>query len=112
MNCTARNAVSISRHVQAQNFARRALELTQDKCYRDMELDAGFNNTLTHIRGYPRSPYAKLDASAALVASGALPAKVNYAVKSSFLLSFVESVPKVSARLKPPPTATGNLRMW
>ena len=36
---------------------------------------------------------AKLDASAALAASGALPENVNYAVKSSFLLIFLESVP-------------------
>jgi hypothetical protein len=32
-------------------------------------------------------------------------ANVNYAVKISFLLSFLESVPEVSARLKPPATA-------
>ena len=36
---------------------------------------------------------AKLDAGAALAASGALPENVNYAVKSSLLLSFLESVP-------------------
>ena len=48
---------------------------------------------------------AKLDASAALAASGALPENVNYAVKSSFLLSFLESVPAVSAKLKKPNTA-------
>ncbi|MGA2787721.1 MAG: tetratricopeptide repeat-containing serine protease family protein [Verrucomicrobiota bacterium] len=48
---------------------------------------------------------AKLNASAALAASGALPENVNYAVKSSFLLSFLESVPAVSAKLKAPGTA-------
>ena len=48
---------------------------------------------------------AKLDASAALAASGALPENVNYAVKSSFLLSFLESVPAVSAKLKAPNAA-------
>jgi len=48
---------------------------------------------------------AKLNARAALAASGALPENVNYAVKSSFLLSFLESVPAVSARLKEPITA-------
>ena len=48
---------------------------------------------------------AKLDAGAALAASGALPENVNYAVKSSFLLSFLESVPAVSAKLKAPNTA-------
>ena len=37
---------------------------------------------------------------AALSTSGALPENVNYAVKSSFLLSFLESVPEVSAQLK------------
>jgi TPR repeat protein len=45
---------------------------------------------------------AKLSAQAALSTSGALPENVNYAVKSSFLLSFLESVPDVSARLKEP----------
>ncbi len=45
---------------------------------------------------------AKLSARAALAASGALPENVNYVVKSSFLLSFLESVPEVSARLKEP----------
>ena len=39
-------------------------------------------------------------AAAALAASGALPENVNYAVKSSYFLSFLESVPEVSARLK------------
>jgi hypothetical protein len=47
---------------------------------------------------------AKLDASAALAASGALPENVNYAVKSSLLLSFLESVPDVAAKLKEPVT--------
>ena len=48
---------------------------------------------------------AKLDASVALAASGALPENVNYAVKSSLLLSFLESAPEVSAKLKAPNTA-------
>jgi serine protease Do len=47
---------------------------------------------------------AKLDASVALAASGALPENVNYAVKSSLLLSFLESAPDVSAKLKEPIT--------
>ena len=47
---------------------------------------------------------AKLDASVALAASGALPENVNYAVKSSYLLSFLESVPEVPAKLKEPET--------
>jgi hypothetical protein len=47
---------------------------------------------------------AKLDASAALTVSGQLPENVNYAVKSSLLLSFLESVPDVSAKLKTPNT--------
>ncbi|MCX6895130.1 MAG: tetratricopeptide repeat-containing serine protease family protein [Verrucomicrobia bacterium] len=47
---------------------------------------------------------AKLSAKAALAASGSLPENVNYAVKSSFLLSFLESVPEVSAKLKEPNT--------
>jgi hypothetical protein len=41
---------------------------------------------------------------AALAASGALPENVNYAVKSSFLLGFLESLPEVSAKLKEPNT--------
>ena len=48
---------------------------------------------------------AKLSARAALAESGALPENVNYAVKSSFLLGFLESVPDVSAKLKEPITA-------
>ena len=44
-------------------------------------------------------------AAAALAASGALPENVNYAVKSSLLLSFLESAPTVSAKLKAPNTA-------
>jgi len=47
---------------------------------------------------------AKLSARAALASSGALPENVNYAVKSSYLLSFLESVPEVSAKLKEPET--------
>jgi hypothetical protein len=47
---------------------------------------------------------AKLDAAVALNTSGALPENVNYAVKSSFLLGFLESVPEVSANLKEPNT--------
>ena len=39
-------------------------------------------------------------ARAALAATGSLPENMNYAVKSSFLLSFPESVPEVSAKLK------------
>ncbi len=45
---------------------------------------------------------AKLNARAALSTSGALPENVNYAVKSSYLLSFLESVPEVAARLRGP----------
>ena len=48
---------------------------------------------------------AKLRARAALAVSGALPENVNYAIKSSFLLSFLESVPAVSAKFKAPVTA-------
>ena len=46
-----------------------------------------------------------MNASAALAASGALPENVNYAVKSSLLLSFLESAPDVSAKLIAPNTA-------
>jgi hypothetical protein len=34
-----------------------------------------------------------------------LPENVNYAIKSSFLLSFLESVPDVANKLKSPNTA-------
>ena len=47
---------------------------------------------------------AKLDASVALAATGALPENVNYAVKSSLLLSFLESAPDIAAKLKEPNT--------
>jgi S1-C subfamily serine protease len=47
---------------------------------------------------------AKLNARAALEATGSLPENVNYAVKSSLLLSFLESVPDVDAKLKEPNT--------
>ncbi len=43
---------------------------------------------------------AKLSARVALASSGSLPENVNYAVKSSFLLGFLESVPDVAAKLK------------
>jgi hypothetical protein len=52
-----------------------------------------------------RSGYLGLSAKAALESSGALQENVNYAVKSSFLLSFLESVPAVAAKLKEPLTA-------
>ncbi len=48
---------------------------------------------------------AKLSARAALAESGALPENVNYAVKSSFLLGFLESVPDVANKIKAPGTA-------
>ena len=47
---------------------------------------------------------AKLNARMALFTSGMLPENVNYAVKSSFLLSFLKSVPAVAAKLKEPST--------
>ena len=47
---------------------------------------------------------ATLSARAALSATGALPENVNYAVKSSYLLSFLESVPEVLTKLKEPET--------
>lgn len=46
----------------------------------------------------------KLSQKAALAASGQLAENVNYAVKSSFLLSFLESLPEVSSKLKEPNT--------
>lgn len=45
---------------------------------------------------------AKLSLDAAILTSGALPENVNYAVKSSFLLGFLESEPELSPKLKQP----------
>lgn len=47
---------------------------------------------------------AKLSQQAALATSGTLAENVNYAVKLSYLLSFLESVPAVAAQLKEPNT--------
>ncbi len=55
---------------------------------------------------------AKLDASTALAMSGSLPENVNYAVKSSLLLSFLESVPDVESKLKTPNTADEKFEEW
>jgi TPR repeat protein len=52
---------------------------------------------------------AKLSAGATFAITGALPENVNYAVKGSFLLSFLESVPGVSAKLKKPSTEQGSV---
>ena len=46
-----------------------------------------------------------MDEATALAVSGALPENVNYAIKSSFLLSFLESVPGVEGKLQKPNTA-------
>src|SRR5204862_113560 len=42
------------------------------------------------------------EAQVRLATSGAFPQNVSYAVKSSFLLGFLESVPEVAAKLKEP----------
>jgi len=47
---------------------------------------------------------AKLNASSAYKASGSLPENVNYAIKSSFLLGFLESIPQVNELLVEPAT--------
>ena len=47
---------------------------------------------------------AKLNSRAVLQKNSSLPENVNYAVKSSFILSFLESVPAVAAKLKEPNT--------
>ena len=47
---------------------------------------------------------AKLSANAALNATGQQPENVNYAVKSTLLSSFLESVPDVASRIKKPNT--------
>ena len=44
----------------------------------------------------------KLSAKATLLTTGTLPENVNYALKSSFLLGFLESLPEVAAKLPEP----------
>ena len=44
----------------------------------------------------------KLSAKSALATTGSLPENVNDAVKSSFLLSFLESVPELVGKLPDP----------
>jgi TPR repeat protein len=51
---------------------------------------------------------AKLSARAALASSGSLPENVNYAVKSGYLLSFLESMPQVADGLLPPTAKEGS----
>ncbi len=52
---------------------------------------------------------AKLSQLAALRSSGSLPEGVNYAVKSSYAISLLESVPEASAALKEPNAREGRL---
>ncbi len=47
---------------------------------------------------------AKLSATAALEATGSLPENVNYAVKSSYVLGLLESLPQLAEKLKKPGT--------
>ena len=47
---------------------------------------------------------AKLNLEAALATSGSVPENVNFALKSSLLLAFLESVSSLVGRLKPPRT--------
>ena len=58
----------------------------------------------TRARVESHEASGKLSAKATLSTSGSLPENVNYAVKSSFLLGFLESVPEVAAKLKEPNT--------
>ena len=48
----------------------------------------------------------KLDELVAFNASGSLPENVSYALKSSYILSFLESVPEVATNLKEPNALT------
>jgi hypothetical protein len=61
------------------------------------------------LSGFPSKNYRKLSLAKAwppigwpFLEAGALPENVNYAVKSCFLLSFLESAPEVSAKLEEP----------
>lgn len=51
---------------------------------------------------------AKLNQKAAIATTGTLAENVSYAVKSSYLLSFLESMPDVAAKLKEPNTSERN----
>ena len=48
---------------------------------------------------------AKLSAEVAVATSGEVPENVNYALKSSYVLNLLESVPGLADRLKPPTSA-------
>jgi hypothetical protein len=54
--------------------------------------------------GLTHDPNPELDVSVALAAGWVPRSGMNYAVKSRLLLSFLESVPEVSAKLKTPKT--------
>ncbi len=45
---------------------------------------------------------ARLSDKAALEESGALPQNVNYALKSSYVLSLLESMPELAGKLREP----------
>jgi hypothetical protein len=45
---------------------------------------------------------ARLGDIATLKATGSLPQNVNYALKSSFVTAFLETLPEISAKLKAP----------
>jgi S1-C subfamily serine protease len=45
---------------------------------------------------------ARLSDKAALETSGALPQNVNYAIKGSYVLSFLEAIPEIASKLKEP----------
>ncbi len=52
---------------------------------------------------------AKLSQKAAIATSGSMAENVNYAIKSSNLLGFLESVPEVAAKLEKGKTTERNL---
>ncbi len=49
---------------------------------------------------------ARLSDSATLEATGALPQNVNYAIKSAYALTLLESLPELGSKLKNPCAAT------
>jgi len=55
---------------------------------------------------------AKLSVRAALETSGSLPENVNYAVKSSYALSLLESVPEYQPDSKSRTPESASLRNW
>ena len=83
--------------VRAGRGAKRGETVQKSKLTRDKPRDMNMR-------------VAQIAASAALRTAGALPENVNYALKSSYGLLLLESVPDAAAKLRETPT--GKARLW